>query len=437
MFCETDDQVRDLLNGFLAKDTELQNLAIKREKALLAAGRTAIQNGFNITLTTGTMYLYPGDETKTFSMEPEMRLTFPALRNLALSLNVPLTFGNEGSIGENARVEASLPLISTVGKKRRLTLLRAERAVFEAEQAFTRRALQAEKEFYAALQDLYNLKISLLTHESAAYDKDIDLLTLQAQGYGASSARLRTGRLEAEDAHRAVREDERLFERRLATFARNCGIAVTELPQALPEAELSAVTWPEQTRESEAAEWAHYVGELDRAATSNRFPELSAQGSFTYKAKNMDGKNSIGAGLSFSWYGVTLSAGAEFAQKPALTFGIGINLEDLRLHGYDAALGALDAKAELLAIDAAKDSDDETRLSRETEARDLAWEKLQRAEQLALYEQLYREMRPWFESGNITESEWRKTETDAAKARYQSLLTEIKMLVYIIEGKLL
>jgi hypothetical protein len=187
------------------------------------------------------------------------------------------------------------------------------------------------------------------------------------------------------------------------------------------------------------------VGELDRAATSNKLPELSAEGSFTYKARNTagqntlasDGANSYGAGLSFSWYGITLSAGAEIAKTAIPYFKVGLNLADLRLGGYVAKEGALDARAELLAIDAAKDADDETRLSRETEARDLAWEKTQRAEQLALYEQLSQEMRPWFESGNITESEWRKTETDAAKARYQSLLTEIKMLVYIIEGTLL
>ena len=137
------------------------------------------------------------------------------------------------------------------------------------------------------------------------------------------------------------------------------------------------------------------------------------------------------------WHGVTLSAGAEFADNPALTFSLGLNLEDARLRNYDAALGALDARAEVLAMDAAKDADEETRRTRETEGRDLAWEKQQRTAQLALYDQLHQEMRRWYERGDISESEWRKTETDAAKARYQCLLTEIKILVYLIEGKLL
>jgi hypothetical protein len=296
-----------------------------------------------------------------------------------------------------------------------------------------RRALSAEKAFYGELQALYTAQLSVLTAQNSVYDKEIDLRELRVQGYGAGSAKMRTALLEAEDARRQVREEERLFARKMASFGRKCGTEISVLPESVgatapgrPDPSMS--TPPPIGRDVESAKWSHEIGALSRSAEGG--VELSATGVVSVR----DGETTVGAGAALSFGGVKISAGVE---GDALTFGATVAVNEARFAALDKKERVLDARLEVLAIEAAEEAWAETVKAREDEGRDLAWEQGQREAQRVLAEQLRTEMRGWFNRGDITESEWRKADTDAVKAALQCVLTSIKIVVHIIEGKLL
>jgi hypothetical protein len=456
-----------LLAGFLENDIELKELAIKVRQAELGRRQTGIENGFDLTLSTGTMTLYAASDdpgATAFSVTPKAELSFPQLNGAKLGVTVPLTVSSGGGdnheddvMAENAQVTLSATLIGPAGKQRTVALLKADRAVLEARRALTQRGWSAEKEFYEQLRSLYEGTIEALTLENTAYTKEIDMAVVRAQGYAPSSVQYRTVELEAADAHRAAQEQRRKLQRDTNLFARDCGYgyggngdadSLAALPAILPQTDLEAAPEfgtngdRERFTKIEAAQWARHIGALSREAAGEM--TLSAEGGLTANNTRVDGRMSADAGLTLSWRGLSLSAGTQIPvsggatgeTRAAFTLSLGLNTGKQRLGSLSGEEKALAAESEVLALQTAERNWDETVEAVRAERADLVWERKRLAEQYALYRELAEDTAAQYRDGMITESEYRKALTNEQRASFQILAADAQNLVHLINTRL-
>jgi hypothetical protein len=445
-----DAAVLRLLAGFLENDTELQGLAIKAQQAGISRDRTGIENGFDLTLSSGTMRLYAENGDASFSVEPEAALSFPAFNDTSFLVSVPMTVnagtGEQNLSLENTQVSLSTALINPTGKQRKVDVLKADRAATEARRALSRRALSAEKEFYEALAALYENAVEALTSEEEAYTKEIELALAQSQGHHPSSVHYRTIQLEAADAHRSAAEQRRSLERKTTVFARNCGIAtLARLPESIPAADLEHQgefgqdTEKSRFTEIESALWNSYIGGLSRDAAGNL--ALSAQGGVTTSNTHLDNRTSTDAGLTLGWKGLSISAGSQFPlsgndKSPAFTLSLGFNAVRQRTAALTEAEKSLEAQMEALAVMNAEKAWEETLDSMRSEREDLRWEKNRLVEQHELYRELALDTAAWYERGIVTESEYRKAVTNEERSRCRLLAADVKIRIYLIDSAL-
>ena len=74
-----------LLSGYLSNDAELKKLALDIQKASLSSKITEINNGFSVTLATGTMTFSSVNDKLSYSVSPSVKATIPQANNLSFS----------------------------------------------------------------------------------------------------------------------------------------------------------------------------------------------------------------------------------------------------------------------------------------------------------------------------------------------------------------
>lgn len=445
LFAEPD--VASLLAGYLKNDLELKELAVKLKQAEISRGRTQISNGLNVTLSTGTVYLNFDDAGMNVSGEPNAEVSVPAFNNTSLSVSAPLTMTPEdGASFENIQLSLSTAIIGPETRQHNVDLLRAERSFLEAKRALDRRSIGAERDFYNALRSLYDNSAQALSAEEDAYTKDIELAVAVKQGYAPSTLHYRTVRLEAEDARRTAQERRRALERELAEFARDCGAgSLASPPEAADDAALeeSAEFGTDAQHalftEIEKARWQSYIGGLSRDAQGNL--DLSARGGVTLNNTRAGNGTSADAGITLGWKGVNLSAGAQFPlsgdkKNPAITLSLGINANKQRTAALDDAEKKLEAESEALALAAAERSWEDTVETMRSERSDLIWERKRLTEQKELYEKLAADTASLFRRGFVSESEHRKAQGNAERARCRLFAARVKARVHLIDAVL-
>lgn len=452
---EDDGFVLRLLAGYLNNDPQLQELAVRARMAETGRERAGLENGFDIELSSGMMRLYYRSAAANasggwiFSAEPKATLKFPMFNNTSVSVSSPVTFeANEtgrNASPEDVKISLSTDIVSSAGKQRKAVLLKAERALLEARRAISRRGLAAEREFYDTLRQLYESAIQALTFEEEAYTKEIEFAMAQRQGYSASSVYYRTLQLEAADAHRAASEQRRAIERNTASFARDCGIPIDALPEAVPK--MDAENAPEFGREEdrsrfaeiESAIWNSYIGALSRSASGHL--TLSAQGGVTAGNSYLGKETSADVGLTLGWKGVSLSVESQIPvsgpeKRPALSLSLAYNMNRQRLAPLDDAEKSLQAESEAIAFKTANRSWENAVDSMRTEREDLIWEVKRHHEQYELYRELSEETDEWFGRGAVTESERRKARANVERARLRILAADIRIRILFIDWSL-
>ncbi|MDR1256511.1 MAG: hypothetical protein LBJ86_02050 [Spirochaetaceae bacterium] len=442
-----------LLAGYLKNDAQLQELAVRARLAEIARERAGLENGFDLTLSSGTMRLYSepagnADGGWVFSVEPKATLSFPALNNSGISVSAPVRLEGGGAAGgsiEDVKISLSTDIVSSAGKQRRVNLLRADRTALEARRAVSKRALSAEKEFYEALRGLYESAVQALTFEEDAYTKEIEFAMAQRQGYSTASVYYRTLQLEAADSHRSASEQRRSLERDTVEFARDCGIALGALPQTVPKPD--AENLPEFGREDEKprfaaienAIWNSYIGALSRNADGRL--TLSAQAGVTAGNTSLGNDTSADAGLTLDWNGISLSVESQIPvsgkeKTPAFTFSFTYNLNKQRLAPLSDAEKSLAAESEALALRTAERDWEKTVDSMRREREDILWETKRLYEQYELYRELSEETDEWFARGVVTESERRKAQANTERARLRLLAADTRTRILFIDWAL-
>ncbi len=481
------ETVEKLLAGYLENDLQLKKYSITAESKALDLKSARIENGINVTLSTGEMKITTSSDKTRITVSPSVSVDVPQASDLSVSASFPLTINDGEKELENGSVSATIGIISDKAKQREVALLKAERELLEAERAVQERALSAEKEFYTSLKSLYNRAVSVLDAKDALYDDTTDLKVLEVQGYSKSSASYRQKNLEVMSDRRDVFEKQRILERETAVFAKKCGFeldriqdsdskddivklgdsayesAISFLPSeiAVPKEENIFKYKKELYSATEQAVWDSYIGKLTRAADYEM--ELKFTGEYVFndsfysESGYVDGNeieygsDSVGGKFTFSWRGISASAGAYFPTgktligdksndstfNPYFALSLSIVPNEWRLAKITRQQYALDEKLEQIAIDSAAEDYETDILDKVSTFHDLKWTQLSNKEEYETYTQLESDMAKWLRQGVVTENDYLDAKNDKERARINILVNTVDFAVFNDDVKLL
>lgn len=482
LFAEDAQKLDNLLAGYLKNDLELQKSVLTARSKQIALNSSKIQNGINVELSTGQMQIQSSaDKTKIY-VKPQATVSVPKANGLELTASVPVTVEDGQKSVSNGSVGLSAEITGSSRDKAKLSEIQAERALTEAERAVRDMALTAEKEFYEELKTLYGYAIKISTLKNDLYDDQIDLKVLETQGYSKTSAKYRQAYLQVQSDERDIMEQQRIFERQTAVFAKKCGfeysrgssyggktddatqdgeIAYTSsmefLPSSIPEAaEVNIFDFDSETYSKiESAAWNKYIGNLQRKSESDSYLKAGVgyiiNNDFLADDNTSSKSDSVEGTLSWNWGGLTASAGVGLPTgssiagdnstdktfNPYYTLSLAINPGEFLVSKNDKEQDRIDSKIEDIALKSAQDDWETEILERTNEYHDLKWAQNSYAEEYKLYTQLESDMKKWLAQGIVTESDYLDAMNNKEKARLNIMINSIEQIIYNNEVKLL
>ena len=447
---ESSKSIQTLLEGYLRNDLTLQNLSAEVGKQILEKEITEIDNSWSFTLETGTVTITTG-ESAGIELNPEVTVTVPQANNLTLGLEstVSLAFSDSAETGlEDTSLSLSADIISSTAAERKIALLKAEREVLELQRKLQNQFVQAEKDFYSELKDLYSIATEIVKAEKDLYEDQLDFEQIVAQGYSKTSSKYRTAQMEVLSDQHTVETARHKLEREVRIFASECGAEydcedpMDFLPADIPAVEAVDVLSfdKEDYTEIESAKWTQYINTLTREAET----EITLTGSAGYTFNNSKtSSDTVDVASSFKWKdtGLGLSAGVSVpvnsSSAPVYSFGVSFDPLALKKAGLEDQQEELTVKQEELAVQSAEISYDTAVISQQSELNDIEWNRSTNAEALELYTDLEADTLKWFKQGIVNESEYKTAAVNKENYRIQCIVNDIELIIYNDETTLL
>ena len=132
----------------------MQNLTLEAKSAALSLDYAKVSNGFDVTISSGSVLLNLNDDGTKLSAIPSVKLSLPQASGLSISAQTDLLLEGDSREVSDSSISAEIDLISTTTLARKVSLLKAERSYQESLRYLQKRAYEAEIEFYTELEDL-------------------------------------------------------------------------------------------------------------------------------------------------------------------------------------------------------------------------------------------------------------------------------------------
>lgn len=458
--------LQELLAAYLAHHREIHSLMIQLEQQKLSNQSTKINQGLQINLSTGTFSI----GSSLIKTEPSLTISMPQWQNSYLDLTVPLQFNswdstaNTSSSGgatnankqglQGATVTIGTEILGSSGKSAKLNLLKAERTLLEAQRRIQSQALTVEKEFYATIQELYSSYSSMLSAQDNVYTKELDLKTLQVQGYGTNSTRYRTAQLEVLSAQKNVDRHQRNLQRDLKLFAQKCGFtgdkdfsldkfsSVTELMVATGILEALPLEPAENFTSIESAQWSLSTTQMELEADSA--VTLEAEAGYTYKNPSVATGNSqsdtVNAALVMEALGGRLSTGVAIPitgdeKTPTAQVSLSWSPKDMKTQALQRQRNQLNLELAQLEIQDAQENYEETLENTILTWEDLIWNRQVALEERDLYQKLAEDTINLYNRGMTSQTEYQQALTNRTRSQIQCEIADLELMLHFISTK--
>ena len=440
-----------LLLSYLENDVDLQKLTLSAQKAALSLDYTKVDEGFDITLASGTVTLTSDEGSAKIKASPSVKVSLPQASNLSVKAGASLVSSAASSTAQDVSLSASLDLISTNGLSRKISLLKAERAYKEALRKLQNQSLEAEKAFYTEYKALLSSIKQIIKAEQSLYSDSIDFDSVKAQGYSSSSSTYRLAEMKVLSDKHTVESNLRSLIHDYVVFYKKCGYDISleanqdylelipndiESPQAVDVLAFDKNTYAK----IEEAKWTNEINSLERKADSTF--SLAANAGYTYQNSVTD-SDTLDAGLSFDLAGLSLGAGLSFpvgieasaSSSPALTLSASLSPSSFKKNSIQKKQANLSEEAELLDIQSANSSYETYIVSAIQNLEGLNWEKNTINENYAMYSKLAEELESWYKMGIVTQSEYLSAKANAAMYKVEILINMLDFIIYNDEVK--
>ncbi len=443
--------VSELLEGYLSQSLSIKNQLAEVKSKTLSEQSAKIQNTLAVELTSGTILVKTTKDGHSVSFSPSATLTVPQASNLKFTVSTSVEKNSKTDLSDakakNTSLELSADLYSGALETRKITLLKANRSLLEAQRKLQNTFLSEEKAFYSELQNLYKSASQVTSAQKTLYDDKIKFEEIKIKQYAPTSSKYRLAEMAVrEDMHNQEKYQHEL-ERETKIFASKCkavytGDPLSFLPTLMPECEaIDVLTFDKETyTEIESASWTHYINTLTRKA--DKIFTLTGSAGYTFKNTSFNEQDSIDTGLGLSIadkalsmnYGVSISVDDKL---PIYKFGITLNPSKFLLEGIDRQQKDIASEQELNAITSARDKYDTAVITQQTALSDLQWNKSKISETYNLYSDLAKDSAKWYKDGLISESEYKGALVNKENYRLKQIINDIDMILYNNTTKLL
>ncbi len=431
-----------LLLSYVENDSELKNLTLAAKKTALSYESTKIDSGFDVTLSTGTITLKTSDDGNTLTAKPSVKASLPQASNLSVAAQTNYSSESADSKLSDTSVSVGVDIISSAVISNKLTKLKAERSVTEAQRKIEKRAIAAEKEFYTELKGLLTSINSIMTKRQTLYEDSIDLEAKKIQGYSKSSSTYRQAELKVISDQHEIESAIHSFKYNCIVFYKKCGYdleiddkadLMSFVPAGIDEVEPVDVTQfdKELYSEIENANWTYYINSMERSAKKTY--SLSANAGYTFDNTSTK-SDSIDAGVSGTIGGLTLGAGISLpvgnSTTPAYTFSATLNPNTFRKNSITKQQNELTEEQELLAIKTAEASYETKVVELQQKLDTLLWEKKTAEENISMYDDLEKDMARLYKTGYVSETDYLSSKNNLNSSIIKKISNLIDLIIY-------
>ena len=434
-----------LLLSYVENDAELKNLILAAKKSALSYQSAKIDTGFDVTLSSGSMTLQVNDDGTKLTAKPSVKMSLPQASNLSVTAQTNFSSESSNTSLSNTSVAVGIDIISSAVISNKLTKLKAERAVTEAQRKIEKRAIAAEKEFYTALKNLLSSINTIMTKRQTLYEDSIDLEAKKVQGYSESSSTYRQAELKVISDQHEIDSAIHSFKYDCVVFYKRCGYdleiddkadLMSFVPSGIDEVEPADILKFDKAlyTEIENANWTYYINSMERSSKKNY--GLSASAGYTFD-NSITNSDSIDAGLSGTFGGLTVGAGISLPVKssqssisPAYTLSASLNPNTFRKNSITKKQNVLTEEQELLAIQTAESAYETKLVEFQQKLDTLLWEKKTVEENISMYGGLEKDMAQLYQQGYINETDYLSAKNNLNSSIIKKISNLIDLIIY-------
>ena len=434
-----------LLLSYVENDAELKNLILAAKKSALSYQSAKIDTGFDVTLSSGSVTLQVNDDGTKLTAKPSVKMSLPQASNLSVTAQTNFSSESSNTSLSNTSVAVGIDIISSAVISNKLTKLKAERAVTEAQRKIEKRAIAAEKEFYTALKNLLSSINTIMTKRQTLYEDSIDLEAKKVQGYSESSSTYRQAELKVISDQHEIDSAIHSFKYDCVVFYKRCGYdleiddkadLMSFVPSGIDEVEPADILKFDKAlyTEIENANWTYYINSMERSSKKNY--GLSASAGYTFD-NSITNSDSIDAGLSGTFGGLTVGAGISLPVKssqssisPAYTLSASLNPNTFRKNSITKKQNVLTEEQELLAIQTAESAYETKLVEFQQKLDTLLWEKKTVEENISMYGDLEKDMAQLYQQGYINETDYLSAKNNLNSSIIKKISNLIDLIIY-------
>ena len=434
-----------LLLSYVENDAELKNLILAAKKSALSYQSAKIDTGFDVTLSSGSVTLQVNDDGTKLTAKPSVKMSLPQASNLSVTAQTNFSSESSNTSLSNTSVAVGIDIISSAVISNKLTKLKAERAVTEAQRKIEKRAIAAEKEFYTALKNLLSSINTIMTKRQTLYEDSIDFEAIKVQGYSESSSTYRQAELKVISDQHEIDSAIHSFKYDCVVFYKKCGYdleiddkadLMSFVPSGIDEVEPADILKFDKAlyTEIENANWTYYINSMERSSKKNY--GLSASAGYTFD-NSITNSDSIDAGLSGTFGGLTVGAGISLPVKssqssisPAYTLSASLNPNTFRKNSITKKQNVLTEEQELLAIQTAESAFETKLVEFQQKLDTLLWEKKTVEENISMYGDLEKDMAQLYQQGYINETDYLSAKNNLNSSIIKKISNLIDLIIY-------
>lgn len=435
-------KTEELLLSYIENDSELKNLIIAAEKTQLSYDSTQIDNGFDISLSSGNISISTKDGGTKISAKPSVTASLPQYQNLNLSAGADV--GSDGV--KNTKLSVGVDILSENAANREISLLKAERNLLESKRKIQNQAIAAESAFYNELKSLLSSTTSLIQAQLSLYSDTIDFESVKAKGYNKTSSTYVMAEMKVKSGEHKVESGKRSLVHDYVVFYKKCGYDIsidanqdfTKLvPSDIPLVQALNISDFAQDDYStvEAAKWNYKINSMQRSA--KRFVTLSANAGYTFNntiGGSSTGYDTLDAGLSSKIGGLSLGAGINIPVAadagPSFNLSFSVSPNAFRKTSIDSKVNDLNEKQDLLSIESAITAYETAVVDTQQKLEDILWEKNSNQETYKMYAVAEKNMAGWYKQGIISESQYLSSKVNAQLYEIKLVINAIDLIVY-------
>lgn len=425
-----------LLQGYLENDSEVQTAGLNLQRTQLNLQRTNIDRGLDISISTGTVTYQMGDNS-SFKLNPNVKLSLPTVQKMSVNASTGLTFssGNDDVLS-SASLTLAMDIISENADNQKITDLKNQRSILEAERQLSQKLLSTEKQFYNTIKSLLNSAQSVISAENNLYSDKIKLEQTKTKGYTPTSTTYRQAELKVRSDENTVDTKVRTYFHDLMVFYSKCGYDfeppedltdvdfLSFLPLDFPEFKLIDIETLDKSlyQQIETAVWNKKISDLENAAKKDF--TLTGNAGYSYAAgksvpggvggnggSSSSGTSTVNLGLTGTYKGLSANGGVNFPissnSSPSITASVTLSPNTFKKKSIDAEISSLSEETEKITMAKAENSYEVSVVDYTESKKNLLWQASTIQTNLEMSQEIEETMKKNYDAGVISLTEYK------------------------------